>query len=75
METIDKSLPDFFPELIGPNEVGSCSLTPFLRFALLSVEVTYGGRASGFPDKDMARPSAFSARCVRDCRLSNTELQ
>ena len=22
METIDKSLPDFFPELIGPNEVG-----------------------------------------------------
>ena len=30
METIDKSLPDFFPELIGPNEVGSGSLPTFL---------------------------------------------
>ena len=45
METIDKSLPDFFPELIGPNEVGLCSPPSFHNAGLSSVQMTYRGRA------------------------------
>lgn len=40
METIDKSLPDFFPELIGPNEVGFCTPPPILNVALSSWSVS-----------------------------------
>ena len=68
METIDKSLPDFFPELIGPNEVAFCSPSPFCNVGFSSVcRLQREGFRPSWPGQDcgMVTSSALFAVCVK----------